>query len=71
MHSKPIRAWHTFRVKAHTDGRRRRRRFNVGRVLVLNKPPALMTGIESKPSVSPNPTCRADVAALTPLPRLS
>jgi len=39
-HSTDIGARDTFIVNAHTDARRRRRRFNVGRVLVLNNPPA-------------------------------
>ena len=37
-HSTDIGARLTFRVNAHTDARRRRRRFNVDRVLVLNSP---------------------------------
>ena len=39
-HSTEIGAWLTFRATAHTDAWKRRRRFNVGRVLVLNNPPA-------------------------------
>jgi hypothetical protein len=35
-----IRTLLTRSVNAHTDARRRRRRFKVGRVLVLNNPPA-------------------------------
>jgi len=42
-----------FRTKAHTDARRRRRRFNVGRVLVLNDPPArLLIDRDLGPSVA-------------------
>jgi len=37
-HPTDIGARLTFRVNAHTDARKRRRRFNVGRVLVLNHP---------------------------------
>ena len=33
----------TFCVNACTDARGRRRRFNIGRVLVLNTPPALLS----------------------------
>ena len=33
----------SFRLNAHTDARRRRRIFNVGRVLVLNYPPLIHT----------------------------
>jgi len=35
-----IGAWLTFRSNAHTDARRRRRRFNVGGVRILHTPPA-------------------------------
>jgi len=34
-----------FRVKAHIYARRRRRRFDVGRVLVLNTPPTLSSSV--------------------------
>ena len=40
-HSTSIGARVTFRVETHTDARRRSRRFNVGRALVLNNPPAV------------------------------
>jgi len=45
-HSAEMGAGRTFKVSPHTSARRhrrRRRRFNVGRVLVLNNPPALST----------------------------
>jgi len=41
QHSSRDRSMTYFRVNAHTDAQRRRRRFNVGGVLVLNNPSAL------------------------------
>jgi hypothetical protein len=39
-HTAQVEARLAFRVNAHADTRRRRRRCSVGRVLNLNKPPA-------------------------------
>jgi len=49
MHSTEIGAWFTVRVTAHTGARRKRRRFTVGRVLVLNDPPAMSDSRHSFP----------------------